>query len=793
MVRPSAPPWGVYTGDHVATQETTTRTDARPRSRELEKELAERIQVLRGGPAHRYELQDPFAETTYRFPTAEAVRSKADELGATRFQHLDAEGVIKQVDKVDGQWWVRDEPTPPWNRERPVATTDRPLASVQAEIDRDALRSIETLAEQRSAVGMDLDANTDREMATLDAQAFRRIEDKGLQESAAVEMANNARQYPEYKAGLDNALPGYPGTAEKVYALDAENDAKIADKENRKAADFVAMGEGQRERAVAWSPQEAAAWTPREAVAQFKKDLAEYIETGDATERRDLGRDIASSAEANSFYQEAMKQSGYLLVKDSLLVPVRQNGALPLGHPADPLAGLLEPLPGKQSTPAEREAEYLSAIIGAADQLAEIGRMPARQVRDLAKVDAEMMEHISTKAARKSALSAMASAAMVQPGYKRALLDTHPTLASELATASRFAVVLSDASGKHLLDFHTHGTDHALRSFTAAVRTEMPKSEKGAEVLLVDQAERLAARALADGHGQFNMHYGQEQNRAIFETSLAGSQPDQDGWERMPSVPDAFMRANVDAGVAEIKQDGVIQPIGSIADARAWAEENHATPTDEARLVDLNMEARELHSHAPVRSTPQSSQPEVEKMQATTPTNTEVQRIGSNMPKADWQEALNLLKQKTPQGMRAAMYIPKAGGEYGGLVMMATETHVVQKVGRNTAMIHDLSKLDMDPAMKAQLEAGKIVNSRLNVKYGQERGLAATLTYNQARAGELKQELREWAAKAITNVKGREAFLKHADNFTKDLAQREVKAPQHQAPQQRRGDLARDR
>lgn len=701
-------------------------------------------------------------------------------------------------------------------------------------------------------------------------------------------------------------------TQEATTRTDASPRSREAEKEVRKAAEFAANTEEARAR--------ASAWTPREAVAQFKKDLADYIGTGDATERRFLGRDIAFNAEANPSYQEAMKQSGYLHVKDSLLLPERQGNILPLGHvpsmspeeaqahgvalgkgdaegayaieyasamnyaeereiqfgmlvaagahargdepvrmelaeanreyagrviefndryvlqqisessnfiahkvsslkdvelepgawvsltynehglasarqghPADPLAGLPEPLPGKQSTPAEREAEYLSAIIGAADQLAEIGRMPARQVRDLAKVDAEMMEHISSKAARKSALSAMASAAMVQPGYKRALLDTHPTLASELATASRFAVVLSDASGKHLLDFHTHGTDQALRSFTAAVRTEMPKSEKGAEVLLVDQAERLAARAVADGHGQFNMHYGQEQNRAIFETSLAGSQPDQDGWERMPSVPDAFMRANVDAGVAEVKQDGVIQPIGSIADARAWAEENHATPTDETRLVDLNMEARELHSHAPVRSTPQSSQPEVEKMQASTPTNTEVQRIGSNMPKADWQEALNLLKQKTPQGMRAAMYIPKAGGEYGGPVMMATETHVVQKVGRNTAMIHDLSKLDMDPAMKAQLEAGKIVNSRLNVKYGQERGQAATLTYNQARAGELKQELREWATKAITNVKGRETFLKHADNFTKDLAQREVKAPPHQAPQQRRGDLARDR
>ncbi len=265
------------------------------------KELAERIQAVRGEPAHRYELHDPFAETTYRFPTAEAARAKADEMGATRFQHRDAEGGIKQVDKVDGQWWVRNEPTPPQNSQQPPAAADKPLASVQAEIDRDALRSIEIRAEQRAAVGQGLDANTDREMATVDAHAFRRIEDKGLQESAAVEMANNARQHPEYKTGLDNAIPGYPGTAEKVYALDAENDAKIAAKEDRKAADFAAMVEDRRERAAAWSPEEAA--------SQAQRDAAEFRQETDKTEQHYKVSDMALNADANPHYREALEKA----------------------------------------------------------------------------------------------------------------------------------------------------------------------------------------------------------------------------------------------------------------------------------------------------------------------------------------------------------------------------------------------------------------------------------------------------------------------------------------------------
>ena len=112
------------------------------------KELAERIKANLAETQHRYELHDPFAETTFRFQTAEAATAKADELGASRFQHRDADGSVKQVDKVDGQWWVRNEPLPPQNSQQAPAQDDKPLASVQEAIDRDSLRAIEARAEQ---------------------------------------------------------------------------------------------------------------------------------------------------------------------------------------------------------------------------------------------------------------------------------------------------------------------------------------------------------------------------------------------------------------------------------------------------------------------------------------------------------------------------------------------------------------------------------------------------------------------------------------------------------------------
>ena len=57
-------------------------------------DLAERITTALQKPQHRFELQDPFAETTYRFQTSEAATAKADELRASRFQARGADGQV---------------------------------------------------------------------------------------------------------------------------------------------------------------------------------------------------------------------------------------------------------------------------------------------------------------------------------------------------------------------------------------------------------------------------------------------------------------------------------------------------------------------------------------------------------------------------------------------------------------------------------------------------------------------------------------------------------------------------
>lgn len=249
------------------------------------KELSERIKANLAQTRHRFELHDPFAETTFRFQTADAATGKADKHKATRFQYVSADDQVSQIDKVDGEW-KRDD--------------GKALADIQAEIDTDSVTAIEARAEQRAAAGPDVDAETDKQMALADASDFWRIQNPGWQESAAVQMAENARANADYKAGLARAIPGYPGTAAKVAALDAANTEKMLAKEERKAAEMQSMREEREERAKNWTPGEAA--------KQAQRDGKDY-RTQDMFERSYMRRDMALNASANPAYKAALEQA----------------------------------------------------------------------------------------------------------------------------------------------------------------------------------------------------------------------------------------------------------------------------------------------------------------------------------------------------------------------------------------------------------------------------------------------------------------------------------------------------
>lgn len=113
----------------------------------------ERFQTPEEIVAERYELHDPFAEVTYRLKTIPDIVAKAEQLGSTRFQAVDASGKRSQIDKVAGVWQradgralllapqsVKSESERTTNVVPLVATASSPEAGI-ARIDADAERA----------------------------------------------------------------------------------------------------------------------------------------------------------------------------------------------------------------------------------------------------------------------------------------------------------------------------------------------------------------------------------------------------------------------------------------------------------------------------------------------------------------------------------------------------------------------------------------------------------------------------------------------------------------------------
>ena len=168
---------------------------------------------------HRYQIYDPFAEVTFRFPTAEAALEKVAEFGVIRFQYADADGTHKQIDNLAGQW-VRDD--------------GKTLAAVQEEIDLASFKAIEKRAAQRVELGENFAA--DQQMFKADIRAIDRIENPLLRQSAALKIAATTSLFPAYKMGLRD----YRGSDKTRSALQVEAQKQTV---NVTPEDIFALGE----------------------------------------------------------------------------------------------------------------------------------------------------------------------------------------------------------------------------------------------------------------------------------------------------------------------------------------------------------------------------------------------------------------------------------------------------------------------------------------------------------------------------------------------------------------------
>ena len=148
-----------------------------------------------------------------------------------------------------------------------------------------------------------------------------------------------------------------------------------------------------------------------------------------------------------------------------------------------------------------------------------------------------------------------------------------------------------------------------------------------------------------------------------------------------------------------------------------------------------------------------------------------IQYIGERLPKADWEAARDMISSQDRKGF---VYLAKPHSQYAGKILMMSDTHLVQQVGKNAAIAHDLSKLENGTELRKQFDEGliKAGNTSIKVEYGQDQGKADVLSYNQQRAESVRMQAEKWAEQHITNAQNREAFVKHVRAFAQDLAKR---------------------
>ena len=249
---------------------------------EAEQKLAARLTADLAEPQHRFALYDPITKTPQIFANALKATEDADRLGALQINDLSENVHTSNINRVDREWQRDDGKT---------------IQQIQASIDRESLGAIAARASLLLAAGNQIHPDLERQAALVDTLAMRRIQDTSWQDAAAVLIAANARNFPNYNTALHTSVPNAKVIAAHVAALNAADTQKVWDKENRKAAAMIEHGEMR----IA----EARSWNHEQAMQQLNRDISDIrdIEAGTSNDIHHYKlADMAVRAENNMYY-----------------------------------------------------------------------------------------------------------------------------------------------------------------------------------------------------------------------------------------------------------------------------------------------------------------------------------------------------------------------------------------------------------------------------------------------------------------------------------------------------------
>jgi len=158
-------------------------------------------------PTH-YAIYNEESEETLFPKTANEAIVIADQLGVNRFQVMGLDGQYLQIHKVNNEWKRSD---------------GKGLNDIQTNMDAEKLNGIQSRAELRKSAKT-INPDIDNNMAMTDIAEFQSIQHTVAREKAAVLIAENTKNYPNYKTAFHDPNNEYSDTVKQL--LDIETSGK---------------------------------------------------------------------------------------------------------------------------------------------------------------------------------------------------------------------------------------------------------------------------------------------------------------------------------------------------------------------------------------------------------------------------------------------------------------------------------------------------------------------------------------------------------------------------------------
>lgn len=141
--------------------------------------------------------------------------------------------------------------------------------------------------------------------------------------------------------------------------------------------------------------------------------------------------------------------------------------------------------------------------------------------------------------------------------------------------------------------------------------------------------------------------------------------------------------------------------------------------------------------------------------------------ITAPMARSEWADAKANFESKTTGQVTLGLAKNNTVQPYKGQVLYITDTHIVQRVNANVAVVHEFSKLSNGAELNAAVDNGKLKpGSQMEVSYAQDHGRGDVVPFNRLRAEIVQREVTEWAKENIKAPKALETFLKTMQKAT---------------------------